>query len=91
MITQRGDVYTSAKIEVPLRAGDVLMFHSLLVHGSGENQSPNPRHTALYAYFPPSVKYVPGEKEPHEMTFPVISGLGGALEVTLTKEKVGDG
>ena len=45
-----------------LKAGDAVLFHSLTVHGSGPNTSPRPRHTALYAYFPPTVRYVPGDR-----------------------------
>ncbi len=83
-IADRDDVDLSEKVDVPLAAGDAVLFHSLTVHGSGPNPSPRPRHTALYAYFPPSVRYVPGEKGPHEMTFPVVAGLGGRDALTLT-------
>ena len=74
----------SAQIEVPLEAGSALFFHSLLVHGSGANTSPRPRHTALYAYFSPSVRYLPAEGAPRTKVFPVISGLDGKEEFTLT-------
>ncbi len=80
------DVDLSGRVDVPLAAGDAVLFHSLTVHGSGPNPSPRPRHTALYAYFPPSVRYVPGEKGPSEMTFPVVAGLGGRDALTLTAE-----
>lgn len=85
--TQRDDVDTSQAIDVPLKAGSALMFHSLVVHGSGPNRSPNPRHTALYAYFPPTVRYV-GKSASDERTFPVVSGLEGAETVTLKAEPV---
>jgi ectoine hydroxylase-related dioxygenase (phytanoyl-CoA dioxygenase family) len=82
-LTDRKDVDISGQIEVPLKAGSALFFHSLLVHGSGPNKSPNPRNTALYAYFPPTVRYVPrSENAPKTMTFPVIAGLGGKEELT---------
>ncbi|MDA0746290.1 MAG: phytanoyl-CoA dioxygenase family protein [bacterium] len=85
-LTDRTDVDLSAQVEVPLSAGDVLLFHSLLVHGSGPNRSANPRHTALYAYFPPTVKYVPGEGAPKEKVFPIVAGVNGKAELTLVAE-----
>ncbi len=83
-LTDRQDVDLSNRIDVSLKAGDAVLFHSLTVHGSGPNTSPRPRHTALYAYFPPTVRYVPGEKGPSEKTFPVVSGLDGKRTLTLT-------
>ena len=76
--TNRPDVDDSQVQLVPLRAGSVIMFHSLLVHGSGPNRSDKPRNTALYAYFSPEVRYVPGPDGPRDATHRVISGLGGA-------------
>ena len=64
------------------------MFHSLVVHGSGPNHSSRPRHTALYAYFPPTVQYISKNGSPDEKTFPVISGLEGQEELTLKAEAV---
>ena len=85
-LTDRDDVDLTRRIDVSLEAGDAVLFHSLTVHGSGPNTSPHPRHTALYAYFPPTVRYVPGEKGPPEKTFPVVAGLDGKDTVTLTAE-----
>ncbi|MDE2890202.1 MAG: phytanoyl-CoA dioxygenase family protein [Gemmatimonadota bacterium] len=85
-LTDRSDVDLSASIDVSLKAGDAVLFHSLTVHGSGPNTSPHPRHTALYAYFPPTVRYVPGDRGPSEMTFAVAAGLAGRDSVTLTAE-----
>jgi ectoine hydroxylase-related dioxygenase (phytanoyl-CoA dioxygenase family) len=84
-LTDRGDIDTSGLMDVPLKAGTALMFHSLTVHGSGANTSPNERHTALYAYFPPTVRYI-GRGEDRARTFPVVAGLGGREEVTLTAQ-----
>ena len=86
-LTDRDDLDRSGQIDVPLAAGSVLFFHSLLAHGSGPNRSPHPRHTALYAYFSPNVRYVPGGGQPKERAFPVIAGLDGQEELTLVAEK----
>jgi phytanoyl-CoA hydroxylase len=86
-LTDREDVDLSARIEVPLAAGSALFFHSLLVHGSGPNNSAQPRNTALYAYFPSSVRYVPGPNAPREMTYRVIAGHAGKEELTLVADE----
>lgn len=80
----RDDVDTSGAIEVPLKAGSAVMFHSLTVHGSGPNKSPDARHTALYAYFPPTVKLVARGTEVTSRSFPVIAGLNGQESLTMT-------
>lgn len=79
-------VDTSKLMPVPLEAGSVLLFHSLLVHGSGPNRSPNPRNTALYAYFSPAVTYKPGKNDPPTKTCRVIAGMGGKREHTFVAE-----
>ncbi len=84
-LTDRADV-AAQQMDVPLSAGSTLFFHSLMVHGSGPNASPNPRNTALYAYFSPQVRYVPKGGKPAEKTFPVVAGLGGKLELTLVAQ-----
>ena len=70
----------SAAVAAPVKAGGGLFFHSLCAHGSGPNRSPNPRNTALYAYFSPEVRY---KAKSGSRTFPVVSGLNGAAEMTL--------
>ncbi len=70
-------------VDMPLKAGSALFFHSLMVHGSGPNKSPHPRNTALYAYFPPHVRYVPRDGNPGVKTYPVASGLDGRETFTL--------
>lgn len=77
-LTHRKDV-----IDVPLAAGSAVLFHSLMVHGSGPNQTARSRNTALYAYFSPHVRYVPGANSPRSKSFPVIAGLNGAAEHVL--------
>lgn len=77
------DIDPEGLIEVPLAAGSVLFFHSMVVHGSGPNRSPNPRNTALYAYFPPNVNYKPGPKRPPRRDFRVIHGCEGREKVTM--------
>lgn len=86
-MTDRKDIDTSTAIPVPLKAGSALLFHSLAVHGSGPNNSPSARHTALYAYFPPTVKYIARGKDTSR-TFPVIAGLNGQETLTMTAEVV---
>jgi ectoine hydroxylase-related dioxygenase (phytanoyl-CoA dioxygenase family) len=83
-LTQRNNIDASQHMDVPLKAGSVLFFHSLMVHGSGPNTSAHPRHTALYAYFSPNVRYVPKNGQPAAKAFPVIAGLDGRQELTLT-------
>ena len=84
-LTERTEI-TEQQIDVPLSAGSVLFFHSLMVHGSGPNTTPNPRNTALYAYFSPQVRYVPKDGKPGEKTFPVVAGLDGKTELTLVAQ-----
>ncbi len=73
----------SDQIEVPLSAGSILFFHSLIMHGSNPNTSAHSRNTALYAYFSPNVRYVPKEGRPKEQTFVVVAGLDNKEELTL--------
>jgi ectoine hydroxylase-related dioxygenase (phytanoyl-CoA dioxygenase family) len=83
-MTDRKDFDPTNYKEVPLKAGSALFFHSLMVHGSGPNTTPNPRNTALYAYFPPSVHLTPNrDGKPYTKTFRVISGLGGKEELVM--------
>ena len=80
------DVDLSGQIEVPLSAGSILFFHSLIMHGSNPNTSPISRNTALYAYFSPNVRYVPKDGQPKEQTFVVAAGLDNKDELTLKAE-----
>ena len=82
-LTNREDLNCSRQIDVPLAAGSAVLFHSLMVHGSGPNQTDRARNTALYAYFSPHVRYVPGAKGPQSKSFPVVAGLDGATEHVL--------
>ena len=82
-LTNRDDIDRSRQIDVPLAAGSAVLFHSLMVHGSGPNQTDRARNTALYAYFSPHVRYVPGANGPQSKSFPVIAGLDGAAEHVL--------
>ena len=84
-LTDRKEV-EAQQIDVPLSAGSALFFHSLMVHGSGPNTTPNSRNTALYAYFSPQVRYAPKDGKPGEKTFPVVAGLGGKTELTLVAQ-----
>ncbi|MBT6904547.1 MAG: phytanoyl-CoA dioxygenase family protein [Gemmatimonadetes bacterium] len=82
-LSDREDLDLSGQIDVELKAGSAVLFHSLMVHGSGPNQTEHSRNTALYAYFSPHVRYVPGKGAPREKSFPVIAGLNDATEHTL--------
>ena len=86
-LTDTADDDLADPIDVPLKAGSALLFHSLTVHGSGPNRSKQPRNTALYAYFPPQVRYLPGPNGPAEKRFAVVAGLDGRTEMTLTAEQ----
>ena len=67
-LTDRKEI-AEQQMDVPLSAGSALFFHSLMVHGSGPNTTPNSRNTALYAYCSPQVRYVPKDGKPGEKTF----------------------
>ena len=82
-LSDREDLDLSGQIDVGLKAGSAVLFHSLMVHGSGPNQTEHSRNAALYAYFSPHVRYVPGEGAPREKSFPVIAGLNDDTEHTL--------
>ena len=84
-LTDRTEV-EAQQMDVPLAAGSALFFHSLMVHGSGPNTTPNPRNTALYAYFSPQIRFVSKDGKPAEKTFPVVAGLGGKTELTLVAQ-----
>jgi ectoine hydroxylase-related dioxygenase (phytanoyl-CoA dioxygenase family) len=88
MVPDASKLDLSRQISFPIPAGSALFFHSLTVHGSGPNRSPNSRNTALYAYFPATVRYVPrGPSWPQEKEFRVIAGLGGKETHTLVAAK----
>jgi ectoine hydroxylase-related dioxygenase (phytanoyl-CoA dioxygenase family) len=44
-------------VPVPLAAGDALLFHSLLVHGSGPNTSDHDRYAAIVSYAPAGARF----------------------------------
>ena len=67
----------------PCRPAAPSCFHSNIVHGSGPNHSDRPRHTALYAYFPPTARYTPSRPDAPSKTYPVVAGLNGLTSVTL--------
>ena len=78
------DTDVSKQKDVPLTAGSAIFFHSLLVHGSGPNKSPEPRHTALYTYFPAKVhSRTIGDTVTNNHTYPVVAGLNGAENHTI--------
>jgi phytanoyl-CoA hydroxylase len=42
---------------VPMAAGDVLMFHSLILHASEPNRSERPRRMCIFSYMAPHFRY----------------------------------
>lgn len=46
----RKTISNAGEIVVPARAGDVVIFHSLLLHASGPNTSPNSRRAYIVTY-----------------------------------------
>jgi len=56
-------------VGVPLRAGDALLFHSLLLHASEPNRSDRDRRVVICAYKNPQMRFI-GEGAPPEC--PVI-------------------
>ncbi len=85
-LSDREDLDLSGQIDVPLKAGSAVLFHSKLVHGSGANTTDHSRNTALYAYFSSQVSYRPGPNGPQRRTFPVIAGMNGATEHELVAD-----
>ncbi len=49
---------------VPLKAGDTLLFHSLLLHASEPNRSDQPRRVVINSYKNPELKYIGKGKQP---------------------------
>ena len=63
------------------------IFHSLMVHGSGPNATPNPRNTALYAYFlTPGPIRTERWKAGGENISLLSLGLDGKTELTLVAQ-----
>jgi phytanoyl-CoA hydroxylase len=82
-LSNRDDIDLDHQLAVELKAGSAVIFHSLMVHGSGPNRTSKSRNTALYAYFSPNVRYVPRDGADREKSFPVIAGLNGASDHTM--------
>lgn len=55
---------------LPMKAGDTIAFHCLLLHASEPNKSDKERLSVFIAYCPPTLKYI-GRKVPHEL-IPVL-------------------
>ncbi len=51
-------------VYVPLKAGDTLLFHSLLLHASEPNRSDRDRRVAIFSYMPGGLKYIGKASEP---------------------------
>lgn len=49
---------------VPLRRGDTLLFHSLLLHASEPNHSEHPRRVCIFSYLPSQLTYIRDNEPP---------------------------
>lgn len=45
-------------VYVPLKAGDTLIFHSLMLHASEPNRSNQDRRVCIYSYMSPDLEYI---------------------------------
>jgi ectoine hydroxylase-related dioxygenase (phytanoyl-CoA dioxygenase family) len=46
------------EVALPVQAGDVIFFHSLLLHASGPNTSAQPRYASIVSYMGPDARFV---------------------------------
>jgi len=68
------DAQQAQTVYVPLRAGDTLLFHSLLLHGSEPNHSNQDRRVCIFSYKTPDLKYI-GKADERECK--PVSSRGG--------------
>jgi len=52
------DAMQAKTIYAPLKAGDTLLFHSLLLHASEPNKSENDRRVCIFSYKPADLEYI---------------------------------
>lgn len=57
-------------VEVPVKAGDIVILHTLVWHASGLNTTPNPRRAFSVCLMPASTRCVRKKKAPR--TFPLL-------------------
>jgi phytanoyl-CoA hydroxylase len=56
----------SGEVAVPLAAGGCLLFHSLLLHATSPNNSPQPRRAMINSYMSARARFTgPAERKPH--------------------------
>jgi phytanoyl-CoA hydroxylase len=56
----------SGEVAVPLAAGGCLLFHSLLLHATSPNHSPQPRRAMINSYMSARARFTgPAERKPH--------------------------
>ncbi|MCC6579147.1 MAG: phytanoyl-CoA dioxygenase family protein [Phycisphaeraceae bacterium] len=59
------DAMQAKTVYVPLKAGDTLLFHSLLLHGSEPNTSAQDRRVIIVSYRPDGLNFIgKGQREP---------------------------
>ena len=74
-----------------MTALSLLLFGCVPAHGSDANHSANARHTALFAAFSPSARFVPAAGGSRSAKYPVVTGLDGALEHEMVADVAGNG
>ena len=57
----------SQTVGVPLKAGDTLLFHSMLLHGSEPNGSNHDRRLTIFSYKPAGLRYIGKAPQPQEI------------------------
>ena len=68
------DAMQARTVYVPLKAGDTLLFHSLLLHASEPNRSDRDRRVCIFSYKTPKVEFI-GNGEPYPC--PLVSKRTG--------------
>ncbi|MCZ7645489.1 MAG: phytanoyl-CoA dioxygenase family protein [Planctomycetota bacterium] len=61
---------------VPLKAGDTLLFHSLLLHGSEPNRSEQDRRVAILSYKTPGLKFIGKGEAPKSIVIHDVKPFG---------------
>jgi ectoine hydroxylase-related dioxygenase (phytanoyl-CoA dioxygenase family) len=52
------EIDDSQEVDLTARAGDVIFFHSRLLHATGPNTSTHPRYSPIISYMPGDARFV---------------------------------